>query len=106
MVSWEGLKLYTIYTNDYFLDAVYYLILILFTFYLFGALLCFFGLLCFPKGNEKYTKWAVLLAAIILLFIGIWVIVYIKFIYKVNDEFVYVNGFDRRNNHPNKMHPH
>ena len=106
LFSWEGLKLYTIYTNDYFLDEAYYLVLILFTFYLFGCLIAFIVVLSFPKGNRKYTKWAVLVTALILILIGIWVIVYIKYIYKLNDEFVYVNGFDRRNNHKNKRTPH
>ena len=32
--------------------------------------------------------------------------VYVKILYKRNDEFVYVNGMDRRKNHPNRREPH
>ena len=45
MVFWEAMKLYTVFTNDYF-DEVYYIVLVLFAILLFVALVFLLHLLC------------------------------------------------------------
>ena len=106
MVFWEGLKLYTIYNNDYF-EELYYIVLILLFVFLFSAFILLSLMFCsIQETKKKYTKWIVFALVILVLLIATWIIIYIKFVYKFNKDFVYVNGLDRRNNHPNKRQPH
>ena len=102
MLIVEMFRLWTISGNEHF--AEYYFGVYLTLVILIAVVTVLLVLLIFeqPQTQVKYLKWLILSLSILFFLIALWVVIYVFYIYDKDDEYVYVNGHDKKNMNEDK----
>lgn len=96
LIFCECYRLVGIAQNRFF-DEIYLIIYVILFGLLVGVFVYMIALLFYERSvQRKYFRWLMVTAAIIFILMALWVVIYIECIYDKNDQYVYVNGIDRR----------